>query len=47
MMCFGCAGMAFSGWFLERKLGGELESLQERQVCTGSLLALAQYFLCS
>ena len=36
MLCFSCAGMAFSGWFLERKLGGNLESLQERQVCTGS-----------
>lgn len=33
MLCLGCAGMAFSGWFLERKLGGDLESLQERQVC--------------
>ena len=27
----GCAGIAFSGWFLERKLGGDLERLQERQ----------------
>ena len=35
--------MAFSGWFLERKLSGNLEHLQERQVLPGTAIGALFY----